>query len=477
MENNQKTVFISYCWTTLEHEKWVIELAEKLLSVGVDVKLDKWDLVPGNDTYAFMEQMVTNPDIDKVLIICDKGYKTKADGREGGVGTETKIITPEIYRSVNQEKFIPIIVEKDEDDFMKYVPTYARNMLGINMTSEECFGESFEELLRCIYKKPRYKKPALGNNMPSFLKDDEEIIMSVVLKLKNEEIKKYIDKDIYNKVLETSNDFRDNLIEELEKFIILDSGEAQCKCKNYIDDLKDIRDQYLIRVKRLIGYVKDEDLEDIIVEDLEKLYKFVEYQGSGLYNNFTFGHFSFLIHEIFLWICTLLFKYKKYELISKLLTCNYYVDSKSGDNKKNVGCFYDRIGIVDSYKTQECDRISLNADKIIERSILDSKNYKRELIIVDLMLYYATIVNKDCKGHWFPRLYIYNERYSRIKEFDKMSDKKYFDKIKCIFGFESLDELIAEFDKAFPIGYRITGYASAFDGIPHPQYLINIKSN
>lgn len=104
-----------------------------------------------------MEQMVTNPDIDKVLIICDKGYKTKADGREGGVGTETKIITPEIYRSVNQEKFIPIIVEKDEDDFMKYVPTYARNMLGINMTSEECFGESFEELLRCIYKKPRYK--------------------------------------------------------------------------------------------------------------------------------------------------------------------------------------------------------------------------------------------------------------------------------------------------------------------------------
>ena len=47
MENNQKTVFISYCWTTLEHEKWVIELAEKLLSVGVDVKLDKWDLVHG----------------------------------------------------------------------------------------------------------------------------------------------------------------------------------------------------------------------------------------------------------------------------------------------------------------------------------------------------------------------------------------------------------------------------------------------
>lgn len=47
-----------------------------------------------------MESMVQDSSIDKVLIICDKGYKEKADDREGGVGTETQIITPTLYGKV-----------------------------------------------------------------------------------------------------------------------------------------------------------------------------------------------------------------------------------------------------------------------------------------------------------------------------------------------------------------------------------------
>ena len=47
-------------------------------------------------------------------IICDKSYTEKANNRLGGVGDETSIISPEIYGKTNQEKFIPIIVERDE---------------------------------------------------------------------------------------------------------------------------------------------------------------------------------------------------------------------------------------------------------------------------------------------------------------------------------------------------------------------------
>jgi hypothetical protein len=37
-----------------------------------------------------MEKMVTDPEISKVLIVSDKMYAEKADGRAGGVGTETQ---------------------------------------------------------------------------------------------------------------------------------------------------------------------------------------------------------------------------------------------------------------------------------------------------------------------------------------------------------------------------------------------------
>jgi hypothetical protein len=55
---------------------------------GVDVILDKRDLKEGHDALAFMEQMVTNPEIKKVAIVCDEKYAAKAGGRNGGVGTD-----------------------------------------------------------------------------------------------------------------------------------------------------------------------------------------------------------------------------------------------------------------------------------------------------------------------------------------------------------------------------------------------------
>jgi hypothetical protein len=87
----KKKIFISYSWTTPAHEEWVINLAQRLVSDGIEVVLDKWDLKPGHDKFAFMEQMVHSEDVDKVLIILDNKYAQKANDRSGGVGTETVI--------------------------------------------------------------------------------------------------------------------------------------------------------------------------------------------------------------------------------------------------------------------------------------------------------------------------------------------------------------------------------------------------
>ncbi len=106
-------LFISYCWSSAEHQEWVLRLGTELRESGVDVILDKWDLKEGNDANAFMEKMVSDESIKKVILVIDEHYSEKANKRAGGVGTETQIISAEVYESVDQNKFVAVIASKD----------------------------------------------------------------------------------------------------------------------------------------------------------------------------------------------------------------------------------------------------------------------------------------------------------------------------------------------------------------------------
>ena len=122
-------VFISYAWGTEDYRLKVRSFATDLIENGIDVLLDQWSLKEGNDTYAFMEQSVTDPTITNVLILLDPIYEKKANERHGGVGTETQIISPEIYNKVKQEKFLPVIFERRENG--ENDSLYIRNQLDL----------------------------------------------------------------------------------------------------------------------------------------------------------------------------------------------------------------------------------------------------------------------------------------------------------------------------------------------------------
>ena len=113
IKNEKNNCFFSYCWSNQDHEEWVLQFAERLMSENLDVILDKWELRLGHDRNHFMEKFIEKS--DKVLIICDKKYKEKSNARSGGVGIETSIITPNVYNNTQQEKFIPVFKEKDEE--------------------------------------------------------------------------------------------------------------------------------------------------------------------------------------------------------------------------------------------------------------------------------------------------------------------------------------------------------------------------
>ena len=132
---------------------WRWYLATELRENAVDVIINKWDLKEGHDAHAFMEKMVTDPSIQKVVIVCDKVYAEKADDRSGGVGTETQIISPEVYPKEDQNKFVAVVTEKD-DQGKAFLPVYYRSRIYIDLSDSDTYAKNFEQLLRWIYDKP-----------------------------------------------------------------------------------------------------------------------------------------------------------------------------------------------------------------------------------------------------------------------------------------------------------------------------------
>src|SRR5262249_44034780 len=113
---------------------------------------------------------ITDKDIRKVAMICDELYAKKADGRAGGVGTETQIISKEVYESTTQDKFVAVLAARDETG-SPYLPTYYKSRIYIDLSNAENSASEFERLLRWVFDKPLYVRPEIGSP-PSFLRDE-----------------------------------------------------------------------------------------------------------------------------------------------------------------------------------------------------------------------------------------------------------------------------------------------------------------
>src|SRR5262249_5062350 len=95
--------FISYSHEPPEHKAWVLKLATDLRGIGVDVTLDQWDLVPGQDISLFMQRGIS--DADRVVLVCSSNYVLRSEKGAGGVGYERLIVTGEVVQSIDTTKF------------------------------------------------------------------------------------------------------------------------------------------------------------------------------------------------------------------------------------------------------------------------------------------------------------------------------------------------------------------------------------
>ncbi|EES90359.1 SEFIR domain protein [Clostridium phage D-1873] len=480
-ENNSKKVFISYSWSSEEYSTWVRLLAERLIGDGIEVILDQWDLKAGYDKFAFMEQMVTSKEIDKVLVICDKQYKEKADNRDGGVGIETQIITPKIYNQVKQEKFIPVIAEID-GEFESCMPNYMDGKIGVDLSNDNVFEYGYEELLRLIYNKPQYKKPQLGKK-PSFLLQDDEVYFkttNIVRQLKNALLNKpqqaeYFIDDFINEFFNELDKFKISYDETKKEGVIAD--EIICE---KIDGMMILRNNYINILELLCKLKSDFDI-NIIIKLFENIYSYTQFQGSGTYSEVQFDQYKFFIREIFIYTISILLENRLFHKANILLQTRYFLKNKYDEN--NTGrlfpSLYLYVTTLDELRKNGLgiNKISITADMLIKRSNINGKDYSQQIIGTDLLLHYiSSIKNKnevDYDKIWFPCMYIYINYYRNVEILQKMIRKNDFEQTKILFNVDN-EEQMKELIKNYKNEYK--GYNNSFESIPHISRFIDVDN-
>ncbi len=468
-------IFISYSWTTPKHEDWVINLAERLVSDGVDVVIDKWYLKEGHDKFNFMEKMVKSTDIKKVLIILDKKYSEKAEQRTGGVGTETQIISPKIYGDVSQEKFIPIVIEKD-DNGNAYVPTFLESRIYIDLSEQDNFEENYEKLLRNIFQRPAYSKPKLGK-APSYLFEETPMThktSNTVRSFDNQIIKS--PQRLNSIIREFVEDFFDDLKGYAANVDGVRDTHAFGKIiHNNIISYTPLRNDYIVFIDKLLKSELEFDIE-ILIKFFEKLPLLKDPQESrGSWSPREFDNFRFFIHEIFLYTIAVGLKNEKYKFIEEILYSSYFFQNKydSRNEPKRFDELYNYVEIFDQYYNQTYSKnlLSPMADLMLAR--IPEGMSKDNLIDADLLSYYVGVLENI---RWFPITYVYRTR-GKFELFDRLISVRHFDKVKCLFAVNSPKEFkdklndLKENDK----NPERIGFPNSFDKVIPIYRLIDIE--
>ena len=444
-------IFISYSWASEITKTITRELAGKLRDNGVDVILDIWDLKPGQDKYSFMEQCVTNYEIDRVLIICDKSYADKANSRTGGVGDETMIISPEVYGKAQQEKFIPVIIELDEDN-KPFLPAYLKSRMYIDLSGYH-YEDEYEKLLRTLYEQPESRKPALGTP-PEFLFKEEPISLLPM----REAVRKLEAQDFKRVNKNTADDFINLYLDSLKGFYRQDNFMPD----RFLDDFRAMNENrsYFLKFLELLATSDKIALGEFLAGAFEHIYNtlcdlhFFEPQANGC-NVYSFDIFKLHVWELFLCSTTYLLYHGMFSDIHDLIVHTYFL-RRSPLSEETLPSSYGAFW----FKTYELEPLIKKSSPDLKQQITPIGHivciererqpvYSRKAIAqADLFLFQildGLELGIEDSPSWYPVCYIYSDTDYSI--WQKLRSSKFCEKVFSLFGVQSIDALKQKISK------------------------------
>ena len=434
-------VFISYAWGTDEYQNKVLAFASDLVGEGIDVVLDKWDLSEGNDTYVFMEKCVTDSTITNVLILLDPLYAKKADEHSGGVGTETQIISAKVYSEVEQNKFIPIVMERDVDGSV-CKPTYLQTKLHFDLSLSEKYDNEYKRLIKKLYGIEVYEKPQLGKK-PAWVEQPMSVPTKKIVTydvLRNTSMVQSVKKAQYC-----------DFLQEISKQIV-DFAERNTKTNvegiEYIelyDSINALKNDYFCLLGNMLYVDESYKLIADYFEDTTNNLKNANGDGREIA--------KVLLHELFIYTIAYYMRKKDYIAIGYILGRTYYdLNSYNGLQESSFHMFYS--GSAHAYLSQA---ISDRDDKRYHsgtaehwiQNINTEIVTKEQFVLADLICFNYSLYGKDYVSdrEWFPMTYVYENEFSSSLRLvaKKMSSKEYLNEMLILFGYEDLEPFIEKY--------------------------------
>ncbi len=454
-------VFTSYSWTSAEHSEWVRRLVDRLRGAGVNAILDVYHLKEGHDKYVFMEQMVADPEVSKVLIICDRRYAEKANKREGGVGTESIIISQEVYEKVDQEKFIPVVTELDEEGH-PYLPAFLKSRMYIDLSSDEKLAENYEKLLRAIFGKPVHVEPVVGRP-PSFLAEEGRVSTRTGFKLQ-------MIKDAVHKDKPTAKgliiDYLRAFSEAAEEFKFKTEeyeGIWADKVKASIHRFLPYRDEFVEFISFVSLYVNDPAIYQAIFEFFERMLPHKDPPPfTGGFDHLG-DNFRFILRELFLYMIAALISNGKFEIVDMFLGQEYFNAARRGHES-----YHETYVTFTAFNTDahsiEVDRFgdtTGETSKLLRERASHTELTFEHLMEADFVLFLRSILHREeFDWFWFPKTLTGARYHALFPLFAKAESRRGFDNLRVLLGVESKQDLEEKFEAAIKgEAFRAAGFS------------------
>ncbi len=453
-------VFISYAWGSEEFQEKVLAFATDLVNDGVDVIFDRWSLKEGNDTYKFMERSVTDTEINNVLILLSPQYEKKANERKGGVGTETQIISPEIYNSVEQEKFLPIVFERGENEEVPK-PTYLKGLLHFDLSVNDRYDDEYQRLVKRLYGIEIVKKPDLGNR-PVWL--DTTATVSVKIRNTYSLLKNNITNTAKKDQLELFLSDLKNKILNFKKEETFQAGIGYIDYIALYEETKTIRDEFLLLIRH-ISYV--EGGEKLVATKFEEIYEIIirEY---GIVSEIQ----KTLLHELFIYVIAIYYKGKNYQALTHTLTKTYFTNNFQNPVQSFTVLYYNNEHLDKAICERDNKKYHSGAAQYWIDNINTDTCSKGDFVFADVLCFNASIYS-NCKTswYWFPLTYTYDRYNSMTRSFaTKLQSKEHLIEATSIFGYDSMDSFKNKFssieDRAKGGEFKNYRHSGSFDSVP-----------
>ena len=438
-------VFISYSWSAEEHQIRVKNWAEQLIADGVDVILDLYDLKEGHDKYAFMERMVTDPSVTHVLVFSDKQYSEKADARRAGVGTESQIISKNVYEKVDQSKFIPIVCEISQDG-KACLPTFLQSRIWIDFSSQESANKNWEQLIRLLYGKPQHERPQLGKT-PRYITESDSAPADPAISKFNAFRQALLQGKpglpIYRK------DFLESCIYYADGLRIRKSPDLNTLGQKILEDcgkLKKARDHITdwILVESTASF--SEEFTASILDFLEHLIELKSRPPEiTSWNDSWFDAHKLFAYETFLYIVAALIKTSSFGTLHEIYTSHYLKPQSERHGEQpfdKFDVFYAYSDVIQKalsggdqrYYSASAELVSRQAD----RSDLPFSN----IIEAELLTYLMALITPNTR--WYPGTLHYSSYSSNFPLFLRATQHKHYANLATVTGIGDAETLRAK---------------------------------